>query len=119
MGGAEPDASTPSGGADAGSLTGGAGGQAGAGGTPTALPVGGLVTQQCSDCASLNCPDETQACLADPECLEVMDCLSTCFAVGCAGCLLFSGGIPATLTDFSDCVDGACASCPSINSGGN
>jgi hypothetical protein len=114
---------------DAG-VTGGSfssGGAAGTGGVGTGgstvdpFPPGGLISQACSDCARANCREQETACVAEPACAAIGQCLSTCILLTCAACLptLSSQAGYEKFTAVSNCTDQRCQpACPLINAGG-
>jgi len=125
LGGVSGAGVTGSGGmlASGGSASGGspsAGGASGgsgpaAGGAPSAppLPMGGIVTSKCTDCASAKCPSEVIACEADSSCMTISTCLTTCPFASCASCA-FSA--PATFGTLSQCLKANCSGvCPIVS----
>jgi len=107
------------------------GGSVGSGGTPAGVPdagtspnpfpPGGLISKACSDCARTMCQSQEAACTADPACVAVGKCLSTCFGPTCLGCLTTFSSQNAR-TEFlavTDCTNQKCQpECPMINTGG-
>jgi hypothetical protein len=117
------DSGVASGGAGTGGTAVGTGGSGGEAPNPfPPSPLGGLITQACSDCARLNCRAQEDACAADPDCAAIGQCLSTCFVLlTCLGCLptLSSQSGYAKFTAVSNCTDQLCQpACPFINAGG-
>lgn len=122
-GGTAVDAGLPS---AAGSSP-GAGGAFGSGGVPEAgastdpFPPGGLISVACSDCARTRCASEEAQCAADPACLAVGKCLSTCLGAACLACITTLGSQTAQAEFFAvaDCTNQKCQpECPMITTGG-
>jgi hypothetical protein len=109
---------------DGGTMSGGDTGAGGAsldsgvrvdGGRPVTFPSGGVISQQCADCATTNCQSEARICQADPACWNMGLCVTTCFIpLQCAACFV---GNQQARTEFSAlqcCTAKLCSMCPSL-----
>lgn len=65
----------------------------------------------CSECVFGSCEDESNACLGDPQCLDLYTCLSGCNGTDLAcqqGCYMAHGdGVPE-LQAMLECAENAC-----------
>jgi hypothetical protein len=117
-----------SGGADASAPSSGGSGQ-GTGGTqdagqmvnPFPSGFGFLISQACSDCASMNCQAEERVCAADPACVAVGQCIATCLGPTCLACITTLSNQTAynEFVAVTKCTDQKCQpTCPFLNIGG-
>jgi len=85
------------------------------GGTQVTFPSGGVISQQCAECATANCQSEARICEADQACWNMGLCVTTCFIpLQCAACFV---GNQQARTEFSAlqcCTAKFCSMCPSL-----
>lgn len=99
--------STPAGISDAVLLNDCASGACGAQ-CPTTQPL-----DACQKCAAQMCPQQLSACLANPECTPLIECVTDCGGdFFCqAGCADEYGGGQNVAEDLGGCVEGVCPAC--------
>lgn len=104
-----------------GGTSAGSGGSLDAGAPVNPFPAGSLVSQPCSNCAMVSCQAEERVCAADPACVAIGKCISSCFGPTCLACLTTLSNQTAydEFVAVSQCTDKLCQPvCPYLNLGG-
>jgi hypothetical protein len=73
---------------------------------------GGQDITPCTECLAMDCEDELNACLGDPECLALYDCLDGCEPIDLAcqqACYDAHGAGVPPLQDLLECAADQCA----------
>jgi hypothetical protein len=80
---------------------------------------GGIISSQCAACANANCQPEEAVCHADPACMQVYSCVTSCIIpLQCAACVVGSGSGPQEFNTLQCCTSHHCIGlCPSLNAG--